>query len=77
MLRNYLASGTATTAALAAQETALLGKTGVTISTLRPGGKAQFGDAVLDVISQGDMLGKGTAVRITGFSGGTAIVEAV
>jgi len=27
------------------------------------------------VISQGDMIAKGTAVRIIGFSGGAAIVE--
>ena len=71
------ASGAATTAAFAAQESALLGKTGVTISALRPGGKAQFGDDILDVMSQGDMLARGTAVRITSFSGGTAIVETV
>ena len=71
------ASGAATTAALAAQERARLGQTGVAISPLRPGGKAQFGNAILDVMSQGDMLPKGTAVRITGFSGGTAVVETV
>jgi hypothetical protein len=29
------------------------------------------------VMSQGDMLGKGTAVRVIGFSGGAAIVEAI
>jgi membrane-bound serine protease (ClpP class) len=71
------ASGEVTTAAFVAQENALLGKTGVTISALRPGGKAQFGDSILDVMSQGDMLGKGTAVRVIGFSGGAAIVEAI
>src|SRR6185436_9772597 len=71
------ASGAATTAAYATQESALLGKTGVTISALRPGGKAQFGDSILDVASQGDMLGKGTAVRIIGVNGGVAIVEAI
>jgi membrane-bound serine protease (ClpP class) len=70
-------SGGATTAALAAHESVMLGKTGVTISPLRPGGKAQFGNAILDVMSQGDMLGKGTAVRIVGFSAGAAIVEAI
>ncbi len=71
------ASGEATSAAFVSQENALLGKTGVTISALRPGGKAQFGDSILDVMSQGDMLGKGTAVRIIGFSGGTAIVQVI
>jgi membrane-bound serine protease (ClpP class) len=70
-------SGGATSAAYAMQENTMIGKTGVTISPLRPGGKARFGDAILDVMSQGDMLGKGTAVRIISFSTGTPIVEAV
>jgi membrane-bound serine protease (ClpP class) len=69
------ASGAATTARLEQQETKLIGLTGVTISALRPGGKAQFGDDILDVMSQGDMLSKGTAVRIVAVSGGTAVVE--
>jgi len=71
------ASGEKTSAAFAAQENTMLHKTGVTISPLRPGGKAQFGDAILDVMSHGDMIAKGTAVRIVGFSGGAAIVETV
>jgi len=57
------------------QRTARLGQTGLAISTLRPGGKAQFGDEILDVISQGELLPKGTKVRIIGYSGGEAIVE--
>jgi membrane-bound serine protease (ClpP class) len=71
------ASGAATTAAFVAQEHTLLGQTGVTISALCPGGKARFGESILDVMSQGDMLEKGRAVRVIGFSTGTAIVEAV
>jgi membrane-bound ClpP family serine protease len=57
------------------QRTARLGQTGLAISTLRPGGKAQFGDEILDVISQGELVPKGTKVRIIGYSGGEAIVE--
>jgi membrane-bound serine protease (ClpP class) len=76
-LVSHGASGAATTAAFVTQENALLGKTGITISALRPSGKVQVGDAILDVTSQGDMLGKGRAVRIIGFSGGAAIVEAI
>lgn len=71
------ASGEATTAAYAAQANAMMGKMGVTISALRPGGKAQFGDAILDVMSQGNMIGAGTNVRVVGFSGGAAVVEEV
>jgi membrane-bound serine protease (ClpP class) len=71
------ASGVKTEAAFAQQSKLRLGLTGVTLSALRPGGKAQFGDAILDVISQGDMVPKGTAVRIIGGSGSEALVEVV
>ena len=53
------------------------GQIGVAISALRPGGKAQFGDEILDVISQGDLLPKGQKVKIIGHSGTEAVVEAV
>lgn len=76
-LVSHGASGEKTSAAFETQENTMLGQTGVTISALRPSGKAQFGDAILDVMSQGDMLGKGTAVRIVGFNAGAAIVETV
>jgi membrane-bound serine protease (ClpP class) len=52
-----------------------IGEIGVAQSNLRPGGKAQFGDDLLDVITQGDMIPKGARVRITGYSGADAIVE--
>ena len=71
------ASGVVSVAAQNEQRAALLGQVGVTISNLRPGGKAQFGDRVLDVISQGDMVAKGQRVKITGHSGTEAIVEVV
>ncbi len=71
------ASGAATTTAFETQAQVWLGKAGVTLSPLRPGGKAQFGETILDVMSQGDMVGKGVAVRVVGFSTGAAIVEQV
>jgi membrane-bound serine protease (ClpP class) len=71
------ASGMKTEAVLEKQQRSRLGQTGVTISALRPGGKAQFGDEILDVISQGEMVPKGTAVRIIGNSGAEALVEVV
>ncbi len=70
-------SGGATTAAYAAQEATMLGVQGVSISALRPGGKAQFGETILDVRADGGMIGTGTNVRIIGFSSGTAVVEEV
>lgn len=54
-----------------------LGREGVALSILRPGGKARFDDEILDVMSQGDLIEKGTRVRIVGFSGREAIVEPV
>jgi membrane-bound serine protease (ClpP class) len=52
------------------------GRVGVTISTLRPGGKAQFGEEIVDVVSQGDLIEKGRQVRIIGHRGTDALVEA-
>ncbi len=51
------------------------GQVGVAISSLRPGGKAQFGEEIIDVITQGDMISKGQKVKIIGNSGTEAIVE--
>jgi len=51
------------------------GQTGLALSSLCPGGKAQFGEQILDVISEGEMIAKGTQVRIIGYSGRQAIVE--
>lgn len=52
-----------------------VGKQGVALSVLRPGGKARFGDEVLDVIAEGGMIEKGTRVRIVGHSAHEALVE--
>ena len=71
------ASGMQTEAKMEAQKKSRHGQIGVTTSVLRPGGKAQFGEEILDVVSQGDMMPKGTRVRIVGSSGGESIVEAM
>lgn len=54
-----------------------LGAEGVAVSVLRPGGKARFGDELLDVVTQGEMLPAGTRLRVVGFSTHEAIVESV
>jgi len=69
------ASGEGSDRKLAQAQKSRLGEIGTTIAPLRPGGKAQFGEAILDVISQGEMIPRSTKVRIIGFSGGDAIVE--
>jgi membrane-bound serine protease (ClpP class) len=56
---------------------AFQGAVGVAISDLRPGGKAQFGDEIFDVITEGDLVRQGQKVRIIGYSATEAIVEAV
>ena len=71
------ASGVRTEVALEAQKKSRLGQIGVSVSPLRPGGKAQFGEEILDVMSQGDLIASGVKVRIIGASGAEAVVEAV
>ncbi len=71
------ASGVVSEKAQVKQQVSRVGQTGRTISALRPGGEAQFGDEILDVMSQGEMIGKGVPVRIIGHSGTEAIVEVV
>lgn len=71
------ASGVQSDAVLEATQQQRLGQTGVALSTLRPGGKAQFGDDILDVVSEGDLIEPGRKVRIIGSSGHEAVVEVV
>ncbi len=69
------ASGVVSVAAQARRQAAQVGQVGVALSPLRPGGKAQFGEEILDVITQGERLDKGTRVRVVGHSATEAIVE--
>ena len=71
------ASGVSSVTRQEQQQASRLGQMGVTISVLRPGGKAKFGEEILDVISQGEMVGKDCPVKIIGHSGTEAIVELV
>jgi len=71
------ASGMKTEAVLERHKASRQGQIGVTVSPLRPGGKARFGDENLDVISQGDFVAAGTKVRIIGSSGSESVVEPV
>lgn len=74
---SHSASGVKTEAIEAERHQSLLGKEGVTVSVLRPGGKAQFGQEIVDVTSHCDFLAAGTRVRIVGFRGHDPLVEAV
>ena len=71
------ASGVQSDAVLTATHHQRLGWEGIALSPLRPGGKAKFGEEILDVVSEGDLIEKGRKVRIIGNSGHEAVVEAV
>ncbi|MFH0953488.1 MAG: NfeD family protein [Verrucomicrobiota bacterium] len=53
----------------------LLGLEGKALSQLRPAGTAMFGDRKLDVVTRGDYLQPGTAIRIVESHGNRIIVE--
>jgi len=52
-----------------------LGDWGVATTLLRPGGKAQFGDEILDVVSEGAFIQPGEQVRIVQMQGTRVVVE--
>jgi membrane-bound serine protease (ClpP class) len=76
MLVSRGASGVSSMAKLEKEMASRVGQVGVAISNLRPGGKAQFGRDILDVITRGEMVSKGQSVRIIGSSGTDTLVEA-
>ncbi|MDX1943996.1 MAG: NfeD family protein [Pirellulaceae bacterium] len=53
----------------------LLHKRGVTTTPLVPAGKAQFGDELVDVISDGELLAKGEAVVVAQVAGSRVLVK--
>jgi membrane-bound serine protease (ClpP class) len=70
------ASGQLSTMQAEEVRTNRVGQVGVAVSQLRPGGKAQFGDELLDVMTQGELIPKGARVRILRHSATEAVVEA-
>jgi membrane-bound serine protease (ClpP class) len=75
MLVSHSTSGEGSVRELWTVQESQIGREGVALSNLRPGGKAQFEDVILDVITQGDLIPKGTSVRIISHSGREAVVE--
>jgi membrane-bound serine protease (ClpP class) len=53
----------------------LLSRVGIAATALRPAGVAMFGDQRIDVFSSGDMIEKGTAVRVIQVQGSRIMVE--
>jgi len=57
------------------KEDALVGKTGVTISTLRPSGEARIDDRKYDVITEGEMIDEGSRIEVYHVSGNRIVVR--
>lgn len=55
----------------------LLGAIGVAATTLRPAGKAQFGDAFVDVVADGGYVTPGTRVQVIEIEGNRVVVKEV
>jgi len=55
----------------------LSGKRGVTTTQLTPSGKARFGDDIVNVISEGDVIPRGADVYVVRVKGNEVVVRAV
>ena len=71
------ASGVESVATQEATQNARIGRVGVAIANLCPGGKAIFDEDLLDVVTRGESVEKGRSIRIISHSASAAVVEAV
>lgn len=55
----------------------LLGRSGTVVTALRPAGKIEVEDAVLDVVTEGEFIDAGAAVEVTLVEGNRIVVRAV
>jgi membrane-bound serine protease (ClpP class) len=76
-LVSQTASGVSSGAAREEQQEACIGQSGVAIPQLYPGGKARFGEQILDVLTEGESEEKGRRVKITKHTGSDAVVKEV
>jgi membrane-bound ClpP family serine protease len=60
-----------------AAHASFLGAIGVAATTLRPAGKARFGDDFLDVIAEGDYVDPGSRVQVIEIEGNRIVVKQV
>jgi len=54
----------------------LVGRNGVALTDLRPSGTAGFGEERLDVVTEGEYLGQGTAIEVVRSDGYRHVVRA-
>jgi membrane-bound serine protease (ClpP class) len=52
----------------------LLGATGVAETQLRPSGKGRFGNQLVDVVTEGDLIERGTPIQIVNVEGARVVV---
>ncbi len=57
------------------EEEQAIGQEGIAISKLRPAGKAQFGDKIVQVMSRGDFIEPGTKIVIVEVEGNRYVVQ--
>ena len=63
-------------AAAAVQETAArVGQTGLTVTKLRPAGKARFADRLMDVVTEGEFLVAGRQIEVIEIRGNRVVVR--
>lgn len=55
----------------------LLGQMGEAVTTLRPAGRAQFGEQVVDVVSEGGYIERGEQVEVLQVAGNRVVVQSV
>jgi membrane-bound serine protease (ClpP class) len=60
-----------------AAQTALLGTIGLAVTSLRPAGKARFGEDFVDVISEGNYIHPGARVQVIEIEGNRIVVKEV
>jgi membrane-bound serine protease (ClpP class) len=59
------------------QSAVQIGSCGVALSTLRPAGKARFGNQYVDVVTEGDFITKGTRIEVLEIHGNRIVVGKV
>lgn len=59
------------------RDTTLLGREGVSLTVLRPAGKGQFGDDLVDVVSEGPFISQGRRIEVIEVTGNRVVVREV
>lgn len=77
ILRTELSAETGASAPAPFTPDTLVGKTGIAVTPLRPGGKIEIGGVPYDVVTDGDFIEKGEPIRITALEGIRIVVERV